>query len=293
MSNPLLANLNAFKNKVKSAPVLSSARSKAQSPPVTSKTKPSNSSSSSSSNNTLKRSIADDYDDDLDGENSVRNNKKPAYDTSGSHLSTKLLLAVEYIKERTKPVHIDVLLSYLSLNNDEQKHKLLSLIKNLDKIQFDQNENTLEYVSIHNIKTKDELLNFLREQPTFKGIPVKELKDGWNDCIQSINELEKEDKILVLRTKKDNHPRLVWANVGGELGTVDEEFVSAWQSVKLPDRSELPGLLNKRGLKPASVDPATVKSTANNEPTKKRKQRKGKITNTHMTGILKDYSNGV
>lgn len=291
MSNPLLANLNAFKNKVKSAPVLSSARSKAQTPPASAKsnnTKP----SSSSSSNSLKRSAGDDYDDDFDGEHSIKN-KKPAYDASGSHLSTKLLLAVDYIKERSKPVHIDALLSYLSLNNDEQKSKLLSLIKNLDKIQYDPNENTLEYVSIHNIKNKDELLNYLREQPTFKGISVKELKDGWNDCIQSINELENEDKILVLRTKKDNHPRLVWANVGGELGGVDDEFVKAWQNVKLPDRSELPGLLNKRGLKPASVDPATVKSATNNEPTKKRKQRKGKITNTHMTGILKDYSNGV
>lgn len=289
MSNPLLANLNAFKNKVKSAPVLTSAR-RVPTPPPTAKSNGKSSTSSSTSGS--KRAAADDYDEYDDEEHGSRH-KKPAYDASGSHLSTKLLLAVEYIKERTKPVHIDALLSYLSLNNDDQKSKLLSLIKNLDKIHYDQSANTLEYVSVHNIKNKDELLIFLRSQPTFKGISVKELKDGWNDCVQSINELEKEGTILVLRTKKDNHPRLVWANVGGELGSIDEEFVQSWLQVKLPDRSELPGLLKKRGLKPASVDPATVKNNNSNEPVKKRKQRKGKITNTHMTGVLKDYSSRV
>jgi len=292
MSNPLLANLNAFKSKVKSAPVLSSARKPSSQTSTSAKTNQSSTSSSSSSGVNNKRSAGDDYDDDEDASGSNRVAKKPAYDASGSHLSTKLLLAVEYIKERSKPVDVDHLLSYLSLNNDEQKSKLLSLIKNLDKIHHDPQTNTLEYVSIHNIKNKDELLILLRSQPTFKGISVKELKDGWNDCVPSINELEKEGKILVLRTKKDNHPRLVWSNVGGELGLIDEEFVSLWQNVKLPDRSELPGLLKARGLKPASVDPATVKNTSNNEPTKKRKQRKGKITNTHMAGILKDYSAG-
>ncbi|CCH44376.1 Transcription initiation factor IIE subunit beta [Wickerhamomyces ciferrii] len=287
MSNPLLANLNAFKNKVKTAPVLPSRRPNSTPPPPSQSQSRKPLSSSSSGN---KRSALD-YDDDDEFDDKPIKNKKPAYDTSGSHLSTKLLLAVEYIKERVNPVPIDTLLSYLSLNNDEQKSKLLTLVKNLDKIYFNPDDNTLEYVSIHNIKDKNDLLIFLRQQPTFKGISVKELKDGWNECIQSINELEEEGSILVLRTKKDNHPRLVWANVGGELGIVDEEFVKLWLNVKLPDRSELPGLLNKRGLKPASVDPATVKNT-NNEPQKKRKQRKGKITNTHMTGILKDYSQG-
>lgn len=268
--------MNAFRNKVKTAPVLSSVKKTVS---------PAPSSPSTYSTISVKRTAEeDDFDDDYKP-------KKPAHDTTGSHLSTKLLLAVEYIKDRDAPVKVDALLSYLNINNDTQNSKLVSLVKNLDKIKYHEKDNTLEYVSIHNIKTKDDLLVFLRSQPTFRGISVKELKDGWNGCLGAINELEQEDKILVLRTKKDNHPRLVWANVGGELGAIDEEFVKIWLNVKLPERSELPGKLNKLGLKPASVDPATIKKDDNNAQIKKRKQRRGKITNTHMAGILKDYSN--
>jgi transcription initiation factor TFIIE subunit beta len=265
MSN-LLDNLNAFKSKVKTAPVLSTRTIKSPTPPVPQK----------------RRLLENDDDDNKDI-------KRPSMDNSGTHLSTKLLLAVDYIKSKAKPVSIDALLSYLNLNDDTQGSKLVNLLINLDKMSYDKTNKTLEYVSIHNIKSKDELLSFLRNQPTFKGISVKELKDGWNGCIDAINELEEEDTILVQRTKKDNSPRLVWANVGGPLGIIDEEFVKSWQNVKLPERSELPGKLAKLGLKPASVDPNTIKKDVQQE-TKKRKQRKGKITNTHMAGILRDYS---
>ncbi|KAH3670282.1 hypothetical protein WICMUC_004935 [Wickerhamomyces mucosus] len=300
MSNPLLANLNAFKNKVKSAPVLSQTRR------ISSPSTPS-SISSSKSTNSQKRTISDKNkndssssylggsDDDDDQDDDSYRLKKPAYDTTGSHLSTKLLLAVEYIKSKTTTIPVSSLLSYLSLNDPEQRIKLIGLIKNLPKIKYDPIEETLEYVSIHNIKTKAELINFLRSQATFKGISVKELKDGWNDALQVIKELEDEGLILVLKTKKDNQPRLVWTNVGDPLNLIDDEFVTIWNGVKLPPQAELPGLLKQRGLKPASVDPATVKNINNdtNSNLKKRKQRKGKVTNTHMTGILKDYSGKV
>lgn len=270
----LLDNLKAFKSKVKSAPVLTTKTIKSPSPPQP----------QPRAVLPMKRSLEDDDDEDND-----KDFKKPAVDPHGTHLSTKLLLAVDYIKNKGRPVPIDTLLSYLNLNHDSQRSKLISLLTNLEKIQYDSVDDTLEYVSIHNIKTKDELLKFLIDQTTFKGISVKELKDGWNGCIESVNELEEDGKILVLRTKKDNNPRLVWFNLGTELGIIDEEFVKSWQNVKLPERSELPGKLSKLGLKPASVDPNTIKKDVQAD-TKKRKQRKGKITNTHMAGILKDYN---
>ncbi|CEP20734.1 TFA2 [Cyberlindnera jadinii] len=277
MSN-LLDNLNAFKSKVKSAPVLTSRT-------ITSPSPSRKSTTPQPLQPPVKRRL-DDEDEDDENEES----KKQHIDPSGTHLSTKLLLAVDYIKGKAQPVAIDALLSYLNLNEDSQRQKLVNLLTNLEKIQYDKDDQTLEYVSIHNIKTKDDLLKFLIDQTTFKGISVKELKDGWNGCIDAINELEEEGKILVLRTKKDNNPRLVWFNLGGELGSIDEEFVKSWQNVKLPERSELPGKLSALGLKPASVDPNTIKKDTTQQETKKRKQRKGKITNTHMAGILKDYS---
>lgn len=268
----LLQNLNAFRNKVKTAPVLPTKKFSTP-PPSTPSTTP-----AAAPKPVAKQDSTSNDDND---------NYNRVHDTT-SHLSTKLLLAVEYIKEH-HIVTIKQLSSYLNLQN-EQNNKLISLIKNLDKIKYIPSTQSLEYVSIHNIKSKQELVVFLKTQPTFKGIQVKELKDGWSDCVKSINELEAQGQILVLRTKKDNHPRLVWPNLGTKLGSIDDEFVKLWQSIKLPEPSDLPRLLNDRGLKPASVDPASIKKDTQPQQQKKRKTRKGKITNIHMAGILKDYS---
>lgn len=205
----------------------------------------------------------------------------------GSHLSTQLHLAVEYIKQNDKPVAVADLQNYLTFDITQT---LLPLLKEIDRIKYDKGTNTLEYVSLHNIRSSEDLLNFLRSQPTFKGIPVKELKDGWSNYLQSINELEQEHKILVLRTKKENSPRLVWANFGGDLNLVDEEYQRLWFQIKLPEKDDLYQALVDQGLKPTGADPNVVNRRPKKEEKKQKKARRGKITNTHMKGILKDYS---
>ncbi|SCV01784.1 LAMI_0G13718g1_1 [Lachancea mirantina] len=209
---------------------------------------------------------------------------------TGTHLSTKLLLATEYIQERGEAVPIPQIESYLSLSAD---NNVIPLLKNINKIKFDPKQNTLQYVSIYDVHSAEELLRLLRTQVTFKGISCKELKDGWPQCNEVVDEMEAKNRVLVLRTKKDNQPRFVWYNFGGPVGSVDEDFVKMWETCKLPQRGELPRKLTDLGLKPASVDPATVKKQSTRVQAKKRKQRKGKITNTHMAGILKDYSDRV
>jgi transcription initiation factor TFIIE subunit beta len=53
------------------------------------------------------------------------------------------------------------------------------------------------------------LVTFLRSQQTYQGVPVKNLKDGWNGYVEAIDKLEKSKNIVVLRTKKENAPRYV------------------------------------------------------------------------------------
>ena len=290
-NDPLLANLNAFKSKVKSAPVLTTrkvvAHEQSRSP---------------------KKEHASDANEDGD-EDDLQQQQPPAKklkplaavigstppppdqnNLTGTHLSTRLLLATEYIQERGEPVPIDQIESYLSLPSE---NNVIPLLKNINKIKFDPLKNTLQYVSIYDVHSAEELLKLLRTQVTFKGISCKELKDGWPQCSEVVDELEARNRILVLRTKKDNQPRFVWYNFGGSLGGVDEDFVKMWESCKLPQRGELPRKFTDLGLKPASVDPATVKKQGTRVEVKKRKQRRSKITNTHMAGILKDYSDRV
>ncbi|SCW03196.1 LAFE_0G05116g1_1 [Lachancea fermentati] len=267
-NDPLLANLNAFKSKVKPTP-----------PPPARKT---------GGSEQKKRELKKEESPAPKKAKTVINNSEGSL--TGTHLSTKLLLATEYIQERGEAVPIEQIESYLSL---PAENNVIPLLKNINKIKFDPKYNTLQYVSIYDVHSAEELLKLLRTQVTFKGISCKELKDGWPQCNEVIDELESKNRVLVLRTKKDNQPRFVWYNFGGSLGGVDDDFVKMWETCKLPQRGELPRKLTDLGLKPASVDPATVKKQSTRVEVKKRKSRKGKITNTHMAGILKDYSDRV
>lgn len=210
-------------------------------------------------------------------------------DLSSSHLSTNLHLAVEVVKASDKPITLETLRQRL---NTTDISKLVIALKNTDRIKYNPDKRTLEYVSLHNIKSASGLLSYLHAQTIFKGISVRDLKDGWSNCNSTINELEKKNKILVLRAKKDNTPKYVWINYRElALGAIDEDFVNMWNKVKLPSASELPLKLNEKGIKPTSVDPSTLKKANSARLQKKQKKpRKGKITNTHMKGILRDYT---
>lgn len=319
VNDPLLANLNAFKNKVKSAPIIplqrSGTMSTESSPSKRQKIKRESSMEVKNETadeddlkiegtNTPVEVISDDDEDDDDdvfGDDSPSKKVRPGSiaaaalqasqsSISKSHDSSKLLWATEYIQKKGKPVPMNELMDYLSLGPND---KVIDLLKKLEKIQYDAKKNSFKYISTYDVHSANELLKLLKSQVTFKGISCKELKDGWPQCDETINQLEEDSKILVLRTKKDRTPRYVWYNNGGDLHRIDEEFIKMWENVQLPQFSELPRKLQDLGLKPASVDPASVKRQSSKVEVKKKKQRRGKVTNTHMAGILKDYSNRV
>lgn len=204
----------------------------------------------------------------------------------GPHLLTRLHLAVEYIKQQDAAVPVKELEGYLLF---DISNTLLPLLREIDRIKYDPALDTLEYMALHNIRTSDDLLSFLRSQLTFKGTSVKELRDGWAGCLEAIATLEEENKILVLRNKKDNAPRLVWANLGGDIGAIDEDFVRLWGKIRVPDRDSLYQVLVDNSLKPTGADPHDMKKKPQQQERKTKKARRGKITNTHMKGILKDY----
>ncbi|ODV76813.1 putative transcription factor a small subunit [Suhomyces tanzawaensis NRRL Y-17324] len=272
----LSAQLSAFKNKIKSGPSVTVARrpvnpiQKPSSPVIT---KP------KIENGGTKRSGPDSLTE------AIKRQKVSMGEISGSHLSTQLHLAVEFVKQHDHPVSLAKLQNYLSM---DVSHNLLPLLKEIDRLKYDPETSTLEYVSLHNIRNSSDLLNYLWPQPTFKGTSVKELRDGWSGCLAAITELESENKILVLRNKKENAPRLIWANLGGPLGTVDEEFKDMWSTVKLPDN--LYQALIDQNLKPTGADPNLLIKKPQQQEKKQKKARRGKITNTHMKGVLKDYS---
>lgn len=212
---------------------------------------------------------------------------QPASTGVGTHYNTQLFHAVEYIKDAARPVSFNDIERYLNV----PIQSILGLLRGVDRVRINESTRTAEYKSPYEIYNAEDLLRFLSAQPTFQGVSVKMLKDGWGGYLTAIEELEKSQDILVLRTKKENSPRYVWANRGGPIGSVSDDYVKLWASVRVPSASELPDLLDRAGLKPASVDPATIKKQQTpGDQRKQKKPRRGKMTNTHMRGMLKEYN---
>lgn len=243
------------------------------------------------------------------------------------NLTMKLMASSDYIKSKDRDVPVFELETSLGFKVDSQ---LLKCLSNVDRIQYNPESSSFQYLSLHNIKTGEDLLRVLRNQPAYAGLSVKQLKDGWNNCLQTIAELENKNEIIVHKTKKENSPRHIWLNpdklpirvyngvqnvqnweiITGQLpassANDDKEgadgnsknkplemiFYEMWNAVKIPQHDDLVKLLLDNGLKPTNAEPESMKSKkiTSVKERKQKKPRRGKITNIHMKGILKDYS---
>ncbi|KAI9747211.1 MAG: hypothetical protein M1815_004497 [Lichina confinis] len=224
---------------------------------------------------------------------------QPADTGTGRHIMTQVTYAVEYLKGKESPQTLPQILSYLSLKAAENQRSMALILQKHDRIDYQRGQDkaswdsgTYRFRPIHNIRSATELLAYLQSRPTAQGVSVKELKDGWGGADDAIDQLERKSQILVTRNKKDNHARMVWANDASLSQRVDPQFQALWLKATLPSKEDLPRELEKLGLKPTSADPSGRIVAAPKE--KQRKQKKprkgGKTTNTHMVGILRDYS---
>lgn len=209
---------------------------------------------------------------------------------------TQITYALEYLKSKEKPVSFKDIFDYLSIKDidAQQKKTMHSILTNHAKVEHDKNgfggKGSFRFRPTHNVRSADELLGFLQRQPTAQGISVRELKDGWPGAIDAIDNLELEGKLLVTRNKKDNSAKMVWPNDPSLAQHVDSDFRELWHKIELPPNpNDLRAELIKAGLTPTS-QVVEKKQNADKKEKKKKVRRGGKTTNTHMAGILRDYS---
>lgn len=211
---------------------------------------------------------------------------------------TQVIFAIEHMKTKTTPLKFEDILNYLSVR--QQGHDpgyiqaLRRILQSHEKIDYDPRgaggEGTFSFRPPHNIRTAEQLLQKLQSQSTAQGMNVRELREGWPGVVETINSLEKEGKLLVTRNKKDNHPRMVWTNDPSLIQHFDSEFRQIWEKIKIPDQPTVIEELEKAGITPTSKN-KIVKARPKMENRKvKKARRSGKTTNTHMAGILRDYS---
>ncbi|KAF9192635.1 hypothetical protein BGZ50_008341 [Haplosporangium sp. Z 11] len=158
----------------------------------------------------------------------------------------------------------------------EAKPELYQLLKSNEKPTYQ-------------IRSKEDLLAMLEKKKNEGGMDYKELKDSYSKLAQSVEELASEGRILVVRNK-DGNPRVLFWNDQRYNTAMDPEFRQIWHRLRIPDEIDLPKELEKAGLTHMQV---FDKKGPGEMPKRKpvRRNRKMKITNTHMKGLdlTKDF----
>ena len=215
---------------------------------------------------------------------------------TGSHIITQVTYALEKLKEQEAPWKWQRLGEYLSLHGREKEYgqALKTILITHDKVKYEmvdgKDEDLFSFQPIHNIRSADQLLGYLQSQRTAKGLNVKDLKDGWHGALDAIDDLEKQGKLSVTRNKKDDSARFVWPNDPSLFFPIDQEFKTMWQKIKLPEPGALADELEREGLTPANKSRFVKAKPVKQESKTKRTRKGGKTTNTHMAGVLRDYS---
>ncbi|MBE7181189.1 MAG: hypothetical protein INR71_08270 [Terriglobus roseus] len=223
---------------------------------------------------------------------------QPAETGTGNFIITQVYYAQEYLKDKDRAMSFDDIWHYLSLGGASPQ--TMALFKSLlqsgrVQIVYDPDglngQGSYRYRSPHNVRSADQLKGYLQRQATMQGVLVKELKDGWTGAAPAVDALEASGDILVTRGKKNQDARVVWADDPSLRLDVRPDFRAMWHQVHLPaNPDDLRTKLLQAGLKPTTEK--RVVSTMIKPKDKKRKgpRKGGKQTNTHMAGLLKDYS---
>ena len=223
---------------------------------------------------------------------------QPANTGTGKDIMTQVLFAIEHMKSKGVPLRFVDIVSYLSLQHRAHDQGYVQALRRIlqmhEKVEYDPSgangEGTFSFRPPHNIRTPEQLLQKLQVQKTAAGMSVRELREGWPNVEDVINQLEKEGKLLVTRNKKDDHAKMIWANDPSLIEHFDDEFKQIWEKIKIPDAQAVKEELEKAGITPTNKN-KVVKPRPKLENKKvKKPRRSGKTTNTHMMGILRDYS---
>lgn len=223
---------------------------------------------------------------------------QPANTGTGKDIMTQVLFAVEHMKNKAVPLKFSDIVSYLSLqqraNDQGYIQALQSILQVHEKVEFDpkgaKGEGTFAFRPPHNVRSPEQLLQKLQSQSTGAGMSVRELREGWPGAEEAINKLETEGKLLVTRNKKDNHAKMVWINDPSLIQPFDEEFRNIWEKIKIPDQQAVKEELEKAGITPTSKNKVVKPRPRVDSRKPKKPRRSGKTTNTHMMGVLRDYS---
>ncbi|KAJ2781742.1 transcription factor TFIIE beta subunit, TFIIEB, Tfa2 [Coemansia javaensis] len=207
-------------------------------------------------------------------------------------IMTRVYQVIDFLIKSQRPCSADEIRLHISDFYDDGP-EFQHLTTNA-KVIYDAQENTFAYKPEFDIRTPDELVDYLRRMPDRGGLEVKRLSDSYlaGELSKIIADLRAR-KLITATTDKDGRPRYIYYNPWPLEDQVDEELKLNWARLAVPDESKLAEEMKKAGLKPTQIEEHAVKEKPD-EKKPKKPQRKTKITNTHLIGtdLSKDHAPG-
>ena len=212
---------------------------------------------------------------------------------TGEHVYTRLTYATDHLRDNKDKWHsFEDIMGFLNIPpGHEQRPQLRQLMRadnQTNRISWDSANEKYKYKPKLAISTPDQLKAYLQTQKSAMGLQIKDLKDGWTTVADDIRLMEDKKEVLVRRTK-DGVAKTVWGNDPSLMLPMDSNFTKLWHGVQVPDNpDELRKMLIANKLTAATQARVIVPGKVVKK--KKGPRRGGKQTNTHMVGILKDFS---
>jgi transcription initiation factor TFIIE subunit beta len=216
---------------------------------------------------------------------------------TGNQLLSQQKFAQQYLQSKNKEVSFQDILSYLSIQHNEQKviSQFKRILQSYDsKVTYNPRGlggiGSYKYRSIIPVENADQLKGFLQRREDFTGLKFDDIKDGWPECAPAIDEMERKGELLVIRDRR-KVIRTVWQDDPSLRQKIGVDFKEAWHNIKLPaNPDDLRAKLEEAGLKPTSALREGSKATQPKQKKKRVPKRNGKETNAHINHLLKDFS---
>jgi transcription initiation factor TFIIE subunit beta len=218
---------------------------------------------------------------------------QPADTGTGDHVYTQFGFARDHLKDGLKTLPFEEIMDYLGVREDQpnwkQLRQLFHSTSKDNRIGYDASTNLYHYRPKLNIRNAQQLKGYLQNQKSAQGISIKDLKDGWANVAEEIKGLADKKQVL-LKYTKDGIPKTVWDNDPSLMHPMDTQFIADWHKIAIPPNpDDMRNTLLNVGLNVATAPRVIVDNTP--KPKKKRAPRKnGRVTNTHMAHVLKDFS---
>ncbi|KAI7825464.1 hypothetical protein BX661DRAFT_184619 [Kickxella alabastrina] len=196
---------------------------------------------------------------------------------------TRVHQIIEFLKKSQRPCTTEEI--QLHIHEFSEESPEFQHLSNNAKVIYSNRNKTFAYRPEYDIRSPEELVEYLRKLPDRGGLEVKKLADSYLADIPKL--------VLAITEKdKDNRPRYIFYNHMMLDNPIDDEMKASWKSLVVPEEPELGKEMKRAGLRQMKKELQEV----NDKPEvkkAKRAQRITKITNQHLGDLLdltKDYT---